>query len=252
MLNRASVSFAAVFRVVMIGSFSLSEIDGGAMAQTEDTVAVRVVGCPADGQGGPIAAPATSGPTPKVAASVAPRLTYYVFQDLGVLAPSGWHCFAWYGSNGRTVFVTPEPHDSSKSLYDKKSFTGPAVQLSFRYGDTSGRFEVAQIAARIFPIAAPFVQNVINEGIERPEDFPSTPYPHDKLVRRSATEVEFETPSNAEGLGTRSGLAKNSEAIDGVAIIFPEEGMDLVMLTVRLSPDMRDLSSTIIANVEQN
>ena len=251
MSNPFSGTLAITFCAGIVAILGFVQAGCTEAAQTEPTVAVPFVGCPADGQGGPIAAPET-GQTPVVSASVAARLAYYASEHLGVLAPKGWHCFSLYGSNGNTVFVTPEPHDPTGALHARSGFTGPAVQLSLICGETSGRFEVAQIAARIFPIAKPFVQDVINEGIEPPEDFPSTPYPYDKLMPQSPTEVEFETPGNAEGLGTRSWLTKNEAPIDGVATIFPDDGMNIVMLTVRLPPEGHDLSSTIIQDVEKN
>ena len=40
----------------------------------------------------------------------------------------------------------------------------PAIQLSYSIGDTSGRFEVARIVARVFPKYQGYVQHVIAEG----------------------------------------------------------------------------------------
>ncbi len=57
--------------------------------------------------------------------------------------------------------------------------------------------------------------------------------------------VQFQTPPNAEGLGTMSRLKANDDPIDGVAIL---EGPtpDLLMLRVRLPLKQRDLAPVII------
>lgn len=211
--------------------------------------AVPFIGCAADGQTGPLAPPATA-TAPTVPSPASDRLAYYAAKHLGALAPRGWHCFEIYGSNGATLIVTPESHDAKDLLRPGTRLRGPAVQLSLSYGDTSGRFEVAKIAARVFPVAQRFVEQVIAEGIEPRSAFPSGPYPDDTLTRRSPREVEFTTPGDRDGLGTASRLAKNADPIDGVAILSP--GNDLVQLSVRLLAAQRDLAATIIAAIERN
>ena len=213
---------------------------------------VPFVGCAADGQMGPVAAPVLQTGMLNVPPSEANRfLAYYASTNLGVLAPRGWHCAGVYGSNGAALFVTPEKRPPETYLRQSVKLTGPAIQLSFAYGDTSGRFEVAGIAGRIFPAAHDFVQGVINEGLTPRNEFSFTPFPGDRLVRRSPTEVEFETPANRDGLGTYSLLTRNDQPIVGVAILEPGE-IDLVLLNVRLPPDLRGLSSAIVQNVERN
>ncbi len=61
--------------------------------------------------------------------------------------------------------------------------------------------------------------------------------------------VEFETPANAEGLGTASRLLKNGDPIDGVAILYGEEP-NLLQLSVRLTPDTADLAHVIVHETE--
>lgn len=221
-------------------------------AQTSSSTPVPFVGCAADGQMGPVAAPNLRHSTPTVPASVAPQLAYYASTHLGVLAPRGWHCFALYGSSGSTLVVTPEPHDATDLFRSETKLTGPAIELSRILGGTSGRFEVAKISARLFPIAKSFVQQVIDEGIIPKGQFPSGPYPDDTLDRRSDTEVEFVTPADSEGLGTHNRISKNGQAIRGVAILLPEDDMDLVMLSVRLPSKMQNLASTILRAAEAN
>jgi hypothetical protein len=53
-------------------------------------------------------------------------------------------------------------------------------------------------------------------------------------------------------MGTSGMLVMNDQPISGVAILLPEDDMDLVMLDIRLPPEMRDLSTTIATTVRAN
>ena len=214
-----------------------------AWADTGRSGRVPFVGCASDGQIGPQPAP-TNGRTPAVPPSLAGRLAYYSSGSLGVLAPRGWHCFGLYGSNGSLLIVTPERHDAADLLTPSSTLAGAAIQLSLSSGETSRRFEVAEVAARLFPAKKEFVARVIGEGIEPASAFPEGPYPGDILHRRSDTEVEFETPAESEGMGTRSRLVKNGDPIRGLAIVTNEN--DLVLLDVRVERGLRRLAPTII------
>ncbi len=216
-------------------------------------VAVRVpfVGCPSDGQAGPLKAPAGQSKPVTLPAGVAQRLAYYKAEySAGVLAPRGWHCFSTYGSNGADLFVSPDAIDS-KALFsaDWKGFSGQAIQISVSSGGTSGRFEVAQIIARVFPEYKAFAEGVIVEGIEPASSFPFGPYPKDKLTYRSKSVVEFETPANTQGLGTRSRLQVNASPIDGVAILSGAD-TDLILLSARVSAKDRDVIPLIVQQAE--
>jgi hypothetical protein len=205
---------------------------------------VPVVACESDGQVGSRPGPNDSGLAPAVPQSVGLNLAYYASADLGVLAPRGWHCFGLYGSNGSILIVTPEPHSADDLLKPDSRLTGSAIQLGLSFGDTSGRFAGAQVAARLFPTKKDFVQQVIHEGIEPESDFPFGPYPDDILTRRSDAEVEFETPGNTDGMGTNSRLVRNADPISGVAIL--TGGGNLVLLDVRTPPDLRNLIPAIV------
>jgi len=187
-----------------------------------------------------------------IPAGVAQRLAYYKAEySSGVLAPRGWHCFSTYGSNGASLFVSPDPIDAKTLLsLDWKGFTGPAVQISVSSGGTSGRFEVAKVIARVFPEYKTFAQNVIAEGIEPASDFPFGPYPSDKLTYRAKNIVEFETPANAQGLGTDSRLQMNASPIDGVAIIAGAD-TDLVQLSARVPANDSDLIPAMVGQAEK-
>jgi len=185
-----------------------------------------------------------------VPAAVADRLAYYASVDLGVLGPRGWHCLGLFGSSGGRLVVTPEVLDAKDLLRSDARFTGPVIELSRAMGSTSGRFTVADIAARLFPVARPFVQQVIAGWPD--VKFSFAPSSHDTLTRRSDTEIAFVTAANSEGLGTYNGIAKSGLPIGGVVILLPEEEMDLVMLDVRLPPEMRDLENAVIEGVERD
>ena len=211
------------------------------------------MGCASDGQAGPQAAP--TGPSKAVAISAlaAQRLAWYKAQyGPGVLAPRGWHCFSIYGSDGSNLFVSPDAIDSKTLLsVDWKGFAGQAIQISVASGGTSGRFEVAKVIARVFPAYKQFAQNVIAEGIEPANDFPTGPFASDKLTDRGKNIVEFETPANMAGMGTDSRLLPNASPIDGVAIITGTD-TDLIQLSARVAAKDRDLIPLIVQQVESN
>ncbi|HVN17333.1 MAG TPA: hypothetical protein VMU05_01125 [Dongiaceae bacterium] len=94
-----------------------------------------------------------------ISAGAAERLAYYKAEyGVGVLAPRGWHCFGTYGSNGATLYVSPDPINAADLLSTSwKGFAGPAIQISVAEGGTSGRFEVAKTIARVFPKHKAFV-----------------------------------------------------------------------------------------------
>jgi hypothetical protein len=204
------------------------------------------VGCKSDGQMGPEPAPTSAADVPRVTAGLAPRLAYYKSAYLGVLAPRSWGCFGLYGSNGAILLVTPT--GLGRNPFDTH-LTGSAVQLSVSASETSGRFEAAETAARLFPNRTKFVDSVVGEGIEPRSDFPSGPYPTDIIHRRGPDVVEFETPPNREGMGTHSRLVKNSDPISGVASM--DKDNNATVLVVRLAPALRDLRGAIINSAKQ-
>jgi hypothetical protein len=221
------------------------------------TTTVPFVGCPADGQAGPLDPPKGTTQRVHIPKEAAQQLAFYkAEQGFGVLAPRGWHCFETYGSSGGSLFVSPQPIDGKMLFSDTwKGFTGPVIQLSAEDGGTSGRFGVARMIARVFPAYRSFVRRVIAEGIEPASNFPSGPYPNDKLVYKSTDLAEYQTPRQTEGLGTQSRLLKNTDPIRGVAMLVgedpkTEEPPSLLFLAVRLPSEMTDLSSAIIQQTE--
>lgn len=216
--------------------------------------AVPFVGCPADGQQGPVAAPKGQPKHLAIPQRAADHLAWYQFnldestQELGTLAPRGWHCFGTYGSNGSTIYVAPEPLDADKLIFGKNwhGFTGPAVELSVRIGDTSGRFEVASVVARIFPAHRQYVKNVISEHFDPPGDYHFGAFPTDKLIYKTPDLVEFTTPAHTNGLGTMCSLRPNDQPIHGLASLDVPGDMSLERLVIRLPAEIEDLSRTFI------
>ncbi len=164
----------------------------------------------------------------------------------GVFAPRGWYCLGTEGSGGAVLYIAPEPIKKD-DLY-KGGFTGPAVEASRTYGDTSGRYDVAAYIARVFPAHMAFVKMVIGEGGFH--DFPSGPYPKDKMTYLGDSIVEYQTPPQTEGLGTRGSVKKNNDPINGGAILQKSE--NLLVVTMRLPRDANDLTSTIIQQFERD
>ena len=218
------------------------------------TSTVPFIGCPSDGQVGPLAAPAGQARQLPIPPATAARLAWYKAANApGVVAPRGWHCFSTYGSSRATLYISPGPLTAKLVLPGNgwNGFSGPAIEISSTYGDTSGRFKVAETIARVFPAHRNFVQKVIAEGIMPASSFPFGPYPTDKLIYKSKEIVEYVTPANTTGLGTNSELKKSGEPISGVAILAGEEP-NLIQLYARLPPAMSGLTPTIIQQVERD
>lgn len=179
----------------------------------------------------------------------AEKLAYYnAANGAGVLAPRGWHCFGTYGSSGTALFVVDVPIDPDRLFRDGKGFDGPAVVVLDQSGGTSGRFSVAEIAARVFPAYKSFVDRVRKEGIGGP--LPTGPWPADKLVYKGKSIVEYTTPPRSSGLGTTSSLIQNDSPIQGVAILTGPD-TDLVLVEVRLPPALTGLTAAIVGQLER-
>jgi len=213
---------------------------------------VPFVGCRADGQIGPVDAPNGKSRVLPIATAAAQRLAYYrAEQGFGVLAPRGWYCFGVYGSDGIVLYVSPQ-EISTDNLFSStwSGFTGPVIEVAWESGDTSGRFGVAHVIARVFPAYRAFAERVIDEELEPADSFPFAPYPKDKLLYRNKRVVEYQTPANTDGLGTNSKLKKGANPISGVAILMGPTP-DLLLLSVRLPPNLADLTSVIVQQVER-
>src|SRR5579875_1988609 len=221
---------------------------------------VPYVGCPGDGQTGPY--PAARGKPKRVnlPPELADQLAWYEYNgdagQFGTLGPRGWNCFATIGSNGWTLYIAPEPLDSAKLLEHKnwKGFTGPAIQLSGSDGGTSGRFEVAQVVARVFPAHRDYARTIIKEGFGPASDYPFGPFPSDHLTYKGKELVEFITPARQRGLGTMSWLLPSDQPITGFALlsIGPNVDTELLHLSLRLPPSLFLLGAILIQQAEAN
>ena len=216
-------------------------------------VEVPFVGCQSDGQVGAIDAPKGTTVSLPIGAEAAQKLAYYkAASALGVLAPRGWHCVRIYGSGSEVLYVVPRPIDMNPLFSSKwRDDTGPAVILSNAFGDTSGRFEVAAVAARVFPAYRAFVREVTTMFDQPAGSYVFHPYPHDVLRYRSNSVLEYTTPAMTDGLGTRFPLKKNGSPIVGVAILLGRPP-NLVDLTTRLPPELAGLAPVIVRQVEQD
>jgi hypothetical protein len=188
-----------------------------------------------------------------ISAKTARKVGYYrSAQGVGVLGPRGWYCFGTYGSGGDALFLSPQPINTGNILSTSQSgFSGPGIQISHRFGDTSGRFDVAEIIARIFPAYKAFVTAVMGESDQLATLFTFSPYPGDTLTYKSDAVVEYKTTAQTEGLGTHSWLKKNSSPIDGVAILAGPTP-DLLLLSLRLPDELTELTSAIVLQVERD
>jgi hypothetical protein len=226
-------------RLVILAMAMVLALRAGALARD---VQVPFVGCKSDGQLGALAPPNDRRATPRLPPPIAARLAWYASNNTGgVLAPRGWNCFELYGSNGSLLMVAPGGfgHDPFPAR-----LTGPAIQLSISLGDTSGRFEAAKIAARLFPERKAFVDSVIAEDLEPKQDFVFGPFAHDRIDRLTRDLVAFATPASSDGMGTMSRLVKSGDPIHGRASM--DRDNNAIALVVRLSPRQADLTETIL------
>jgi len=173
---------------------------------TRAQVAVPFKGCKSGGQTGPVEASKGKSISKVVSQQVANQLAIYNFEGgaVGVLAPRGWYRFGTYGSAGTALFVSPEPINAANLFSTGRGgFTGPVIEVSENFGETSGRFEVADIIARVFPAWKSFVTKVMNEGDPIPSSFAFGPYPGDTMTYKGKTVAEYTTRTGTDGLGTQ-------------------------------------------------
>jgi hypothetical protein len=183
---------------------------------------------------------------------LAQRLAYYAAEDgQGVLAPRGWHCFGLYGSNGQALIVTPRVIDSRQFFRSNGYATKEdAVELSYSYGGTSGRWAVAHAIARYFPTYRKFIQTNF-EGLDV-GPLPKGPYSHDILAQRSANAVRYVTPPLTAGAGAAGMLSPSSRPIYGLATLVGDaKEPNLSQVNVRLPEAYEGLTKVIIDNVKQ-
>jgi hypothetical protein len=203
--------------------------------------AIPFVGCPSDGQAGPLPAP-TGKPQPSPLADIpAEGIAYYKSNDVGVFAPRGWYCREWYGASGSTLLITPAPLDVT---FPPSKTRGYAVERSFYFGGTSGRFTVARYASRLFPgMVTKFVEGVESEGLDGGGGDGS----RDSVTTVSTLVVEFSTPANATGLGTEY-LEPSAEMIRGAVFLDQTQPAEpnVSIVRIRLGAAMRQFESALL------
>lgn len=211
---------------------------------------VPFVGCPSDGQVGPLPSPKSS-KVPRVPASQAARLAYYAMGEggtgLGVLAPRGWHCIGLYGSDGKVLIVTPGKHEADE-VFGASSVRGPAVEVRFSFGATSGRYAVMDSIARYFPARRAYLRQMEKEGLVLTQ-LPTAPFAGDRIRSRTESRIRFATPANRKGEGTDWRLTPGPLPVEGIRIILDgDDGPSLLGINVRLAPAQRGLAETILSS----
>jgi len=219
----------------------------GLLAQT---VRVPFVGCGADTQLDPVEPPKGTDEVVQIEARTARRLAYYKAEvTSAVIAPLGWYCYGIIGSGGSSLFISPQP---IKFLFGPqwRGIEGASVEVDEVFGGTSGRFDVAQVIARVFPARRAFVEDLMEMFDQPASAYKFGLYPKDKLIVQTDRLVQFQTAPHSEGLGTMRRLRANDDPIDGVAIL---EGQtpNLLTLRVRLPRELHALTSSIIHQFEQ-
>jgi hypothetical protein len=234
------------------GSLIAQQPNGSTASQRQIPLSVPFVGCRSDGQAGPNEAPKSTSTAVDLSPKEADGLAYYSVSSApgsGVLGPRGWYCFGTYGSGGGSLFVSPEPFDTSDIF--SRSWNGarrPAIVLNGNNGGGSGMSSVAPVIARVFPA---YKWYALSHEREFDQKLVFGPYPGDILSYKGDSVVEFTTPPQANGLGTQFSLKKNSSPIHGVAII-DHTSFDLVVLSVRLPSNLARLASAIIRQLERD
>lgn len=214
---------------------------------------IPFVRCPTFGQVETYDAPTGTSQSVPLSKEDAQSLAYYKSADgISVLAPRGWYCQGASGSGGASLYLGPEPITYTPSSW--KGLDGAAIEVNHINGENSGRYDIATVIARVFPAYRWFGREVW--AFDTP--LPASPFPKDRLVYRSNAVVEYRTPPHTEGLGNfESYLGKNGLAISGTAILLigapraVNNVPHVILLSVRVGPDLEHLTPTIIQYAER-
>jgi hypothetical protein len=230
--------------LVVVGLIAVFLVSCAAVLAREERV--PFVGCPADGQAGPIDPPQGTPKSVTVDKAAADQIAYYEGEQApGVFAPRGWRCQVTYGSGGAILSVSAE---SLNATFPRPKSQGPAVELSTAQGGTSGRFTVAEHAAWLFPKAgAEFIERV-NQLVDTPVRSNRERYAQDSVRSVDDLTAEFTTPARATGLGTEHYLAPSQDPISGVVVLRKSdpEFPDLLIVRVRLPAGSEGLKSVLL------
>ena len=180
-------------------------------------------------------------------AAVASQLVYYRPEHgAGVFGPKGWSCRAWIGSSGGLLLVTPKP--VQPPYIPLPSVTAPAVLLQTTDGSEVGRFHLALVAERLFPLLGrELIDRVREEHLISDASFNTEPYPDDRLDYLSDRLAEYTTAANRPGLGTDSLLEVSDLPIQGLTLFNPDVVTDaLTEFRIRLPPALSAMQNAII------
>ena len=173
-------------------------------------LALPTVACDRDGQLGPqhadVAPTMKVRVTPALARIEAPSSSLRVYTDgtSAVLAPIGWKCKGWYGSNGAGLTVGP----TQAAL--ESGWTGEKVGVDAFMWTTSGRLTAGPIAARLLPSFRAKAQAVADETKapnEAHAPLETRPYPGERVTPLADGSARFDDPPNVRGTAGTSALA---------------------------------------------
>jgi hypothetical protein len=234
-------------RIAMSVTVLLACCTSAAAATPEGRHAVPSVGCAAEGQAGtvnPLPGDAMNAPVDPL---VAGQIAYYRGEyGLGVFAPRGWHCRAWYVANGNILVVTPKRIEPP--YFPLPTISGPAVMFNASDAETSGRFRVAIVAAQLFPlVAGDFIARVKQEHLIADSAFDPEPYPDDQINYLSDRFVAYTTPANHTGLGTDGMFEMSDLPVRGLTILnLQAEANNLSEFRLRLPSGLNGVAETIL------
>jgi hypothetical protein len=206
------------------------------------------VGCVSYGQTERVEAPKAVKISRPLSAHDAENLAYYKSDEIGLVAPKGWHCQGYSGSSGWGMFLSPEPIRGEPAW---PNFKGPANDLYHISGETgSGSSQIAEAIARVFP---GFRAWAVRSMADFDTKLLRGPYPADRLTYRSSRVVEFETPPGRKGFGNDfSRFITNDKPTYGVAILMGDPPSDLIVLTARMPAKLQFLLPVIREDIEKH
>jgi hypothetical protein len=208
---------------------------------------VPVVGCLTNDQAGPARLATHQTMAYPGDQRLAEQISYYsAVHSPGVFAPKGWFCRGWYGSNGSTLIVTPQP--MAPPYYPLPTITGPAVMIQTSAGGGTGRFHVGIVAAQLFPlVGAEFIARVRQEQVIADSSFDVEPYADDRLQYLSDRLVQFTTPANRTGLGTDGQFEQSDLPVRGLILLNLEDQLNtLTEVRVRLAPALNPVALAVL------
>jgi hypothetical protein len=200
---------------------------------------VPFVGCASSGQIDTLQAPKGTSRSVWISPKGTQALAYYKSADgICILAPRGWYCEGVSDSSGYALYVGPKAIRHSLSGWE--GLEGTAIEVNHITSGASGRYQIVELIARLFPAYKPWAVSVLGE-MDIP--LPSGPYLKDTLSYRGKTIVEYKPPAQTEGLGNfDSWLGKTDTPIVGAAIVIGHHSLRRTRLGWRHSPSTRLLT----------